>query len=151
MAFQQGTDRGGFKTALMAAFQSAHKKARGGSHPTQVPHDQMTPFNPDKRAPGLMPGGQQAFKMPSSNQGENVLDGPRHPSPAMTAKGPVNHNNDPRRTGLMTAGHQAHKIQMPANQNVATNGNGLEPMGDHKKKIKLPQGQNVDARGLRGR
>lgn len=150
MAFQAGTNRDGFKKALMNAFQSAHKKA--GTMATQgktVPNDQMTPFNPDTRAPGLQPGGNQAFKFRSTKGAENVLGGGSHPAPASTAKGPVNHNNDTRRTGFQVAGHQADKIKLTGGS--ATNSHSLLPKGHQASKIKLPKGQNVDSRSLRGR
>ncbi len=148
MSFQQGTDRGGFKHALLKAFKSAHTSAQ--FPPSSVAKPKLPQgMGADARPMGMMPGGNQAFKMPTSNRGENVLNGGPHPSPAATARGPVNHNNDPRRTGFQVAGHQANKIQLTGGS--ATNGHGLEPKGHQANKIKFPQGQGADTRSLRGR
>lgn len=149
MAFQNGTDRGGFKKSLMAAFASAHKQARGGPHPTTAPTLPTAGFNRDTRAAGLEPGGHQAGKVPNQAGDGEVLGGESHPSPATTARGPVNHNNDPRRIGLEVAGNQTKKIQLTGGS--ATNSNKLLPKGHQVNKIRLPQNQNVDARNLRGR
>lgn len=150
MAFQAGTNRDGFKRALMNAFQSAHKKA--ATMQTQgktVPNDKMTGFNPDTRAAGLEPGGHQAGKFPSTKGSEQVLGGGSHPSPAATARGPAGHNNDPRRTGFEVQPRPGAAIKLTGGS--ATNPHTLEPQGRPTSKIKLPKGQNVDSRGTRGR
>jgi hypothetical protein len=145
--FEQGTDRGGFKTALLKAFKSAHKAAQ--FPPSNIQAKPKLPQGQGADARGMTVGGHQANKMPTSNAGENVLNGGPHASPAMTARGPVNHNNDPRRTGFQVAGHQASKIQLTPG--AATNSHTLLPKGHQANKIKVPQGMNSDTRSLRGR